>query len=109
MGEASEVKVNVNIDAAAIEAQIMQAILDSAIGKSLTAELTKLAETWKIQSYWDSTLQKTIREIAESVIRQRVADAVGPMVKANVDRFITPDLVAGAVDSAFSRITFKSY
>ena len=99
--------IEVNINAEAVQAQVVQAILDSAIGASLKVTLEKLATEWKLQSSWESNLKKIIEQEVQSIIRKAVHDKLEAEFTTFIGGFVTPQLVQEATQYATDNLGFK--
>jgi len=100
--------VQVLIDAQKIESEVTQAILDSAIGTQLKKSLEKLAEQWKLGSYWQDNLTKIIEKEVNQIIHAKVREAIRPHLEKNVDHLVTKELLDKLIIAGMSQLEVKS-
>lgn len=96
--------VKVEVNAEDVQRQVVQAIIDSAIGEALKKSLEELAKEWKVAGYWDNSLTKTIKQEAEALLRQETIKRVKPIIVAKVESLITDDFVEAIVRKGWESI-----
>ena len=98
------VEVTVNIDADAIQQHVVQAILDSAIGKEIKSAIE--ASVRNLGGY-DGAIRRVVEQEVYQVIKNVVGKDFRTMIETKVKESLSSELVTSIIDSAWKHLMEK--
>jgi len=98
--------IQVQIDKKAVEAQIVQAVMASALGEHVDKAVKKAFEApgFSRSSFVETAIQQALYDCIRSIAVQEV-DKFKDLIKAKVSEKLTDDVVDSFVSKAWERFT----
>lgn len=100
MADNPAVAVTLNLTPEQINTAVVNAIVNSAIGKELHEAIARAVKQLGASSYWDSGLDKEVKRHIDETIRQRVHEVLKPGIEARVLDLMTGERLAPIIEAA---------
>jgi hypothetical protein len=95
-----EIKVQLDITPEQINAAVVNAIVNSAVGKELHASIERAVKQLGTSNYWDTALDKMVKEHINDAIRDQVAKELRPEIVSRVAKAMTAERLAPLIEAA---------
>lgn len=100
-----EQTVRVSLDAEAIQRQVVDAILESAIGDAVKKGIENLRDKFKDAYEFNHWIEQAIKEETHLIIKDLIHTEMHDMIVAKVKEVTTEKLVADVVTRVWNRAT----